>query len=179
MPSALSMPSSPVRGPWALSVEQLVLAASVFWALSANRLFLEAALQGRELAQPATWGFAAALLVMLAALHFLMLALVSTRWTVKPLLALLIVGTAFATHFMQSYKVYLDPSMLRNVMRTDVAEARELFAWRMVPHLLLFAVLPLVLLWKVRLVPRPPLRAFGVRHPDAFLGIWLGPLHAV
>ena len=163
MPSALPTPSSPARGAWALSVEQLVLVASVFWALSANRLFLEAALQGRELAQPATWGFAAALLVMLAALHFVMLAPFSTRWTVKPLLALLIVGTAFATHFMQSYKVYLDPSMLRNVMRTDVAEARELFAWRMVPHLLLFAVLPLVLLWKVRLVPRPLLRAFGVR----------------
>lgn len=162
MPSAL--PVAPrTRDPWALSVEQLMLAASVFWALSANRLFLGAALQGRELSQPATWGFAAALLVMLVAVHYVILGLVSTRWTVKPVLAVLIVGTAFATHFMQSFNVYLDPSMLRNVMRTDVAEARELFAWRMLPHLLVFAVLPLVLLWKVRIVPRPPLRAFGIR----------------
>jgi glucan phosphoethanolaminetransferase (alkaline phosphatase superfamily) len=41
----------------------------------------------------------------------------------KPLLALLLVVVAFATHFMQHYGVYLDPSMLRNVLRTDVAES--------------------------------------------------------
>ena len=41
-------------------------------------------------------------------------------------LVVLIIGTAFATHFVQSYGVYLDPSMLRNTLHTDVAEAREL-----------------------------------------------------
>ena len=108
-----------------LTVEQLLALASAFWALSANRLFLQAALKDRVAAEPATWGFAAALLVMLGALHFLLMALVSNRWTVKPLLAVLILGTAFASHFMQSFSVYLDPSMMRNVLRTDVAEARE------------------------------------------------------
>jgi lipid A ethanolaminephosphotransferase len=150
------------------TVEQLMLAASVFWALSANRLFLSAALKERVFSQPATWGFALALLVMLAALHYLLLALVSTRHTVKPVLAVLIVGTAFATHFMHSFGVYLDPSMMRNVLRTDVAEARELFSWSLLPHLLLYAVLPLALLWRVRLLPRPLLRAVGVRVASAF-----------
>jgi len=146
-----------------LSVEQLMLAASLFWALSANRLFLSAALNERDLSQPGTWGFALALLLMLAAVHYVILSVVSTRHTVKPLLTLLIVGTAFATYFMQSFNVYLDPTMLRNVLRTDVAEARELFSWRLVPHLLLFAALPLLLLWRVRIVPRPLLRAALVR----------------
>jgi len=146
-----------------LTVEQLLALASAFWALSANRLFLQAALKDRVAAEPATWGFAAALLVMLGALHFLLMALVSNRWTVKPLLAVLILGTAFASHFMQSFSVYLDPSMMRNVLRTDVAEARELFAWRLIPHLLLFAVLPLLVLWRVRIVHRPWLRAAAVR----------------
>ena len=41
--------------------------------------------------------------------------------------------------------------MLRNVLNTDPAEARELFSWAMVPHLLLFAGLPLLLLWRVQL----------------------------
>ncbi len=146
-----------------LTVEQLLALASLFWALSANRLFLQAALKDRVASEPATWGFAVALLVMLGALHFLLMALVSNRWTVKPLLAVLVVGTAFATHFMQSFSVYLDPTMLRNVLRTDVAEARELFAWRLIPHLLLFAVLPLLVLWRVRIVRRPWLRAAAVR----------------
>ncbi len=146
-----------------LTVEQLLVLASAFWVLSANGLFLQAALKDRIASESGTWAFAAALLVMLGALHFLLMGLVSNRWTVKPLLAVLIVGTAFATYFMQSFNVYLDPTMLRNVMRTDVAEARELFAWRLLPHLALFAVLPLLVLWRVRIVNRPWLRAAAVR----------------
>ena len=145
------------------TVEQLLAAASLFWAFTANRLFLGAALKERALSEPATWAFVLALMVMLAALHFVMLAPLTNRFIVKPLLAVLIVGTAFATHFMQSFGVYLDPSMMRNVLRTDVAEARELFSWRLLPHLLLYAVLPLLVLWRVRLVNRPWLRAAGVR----------------
>ena len=152
----------------AATVEQLLAAASLFWAFSANRLFLGAALKERALSDPGTWAFALALVVMLAALHFLMLALVANRWTVKPLLAVLIIGTAFATHFMQSFGVYLDPSMMRNVMRTDIAEAGELLSWSLLPHLLLYAALPLLVMWRVRLVNRPWWRASAVR-----LGSWL------
>ena len=145
------------------TVEGLVAAAGLFWAFTANRLFLSAALQDRLLSAPSTWGFALALLVMLAALHFVLLALVSNRWTVKPLLALLITGTAFATYFMQSYGIYLDPTMMRNMLHTDVAEARELFSWRLLPHLLLHAVLPLLLLWRVRVVAHGWARSAVVR----------------
>jgi lipid A ethanolaminephosphotransferase len=35
----------------------------------------------------------------------------------------LTLGTAFASHFMDRFGVYLDPSMLRNVLRTDAKEA--------------------------------------------------------
>ena len=56
------------------TVEQLLAAASLFWAFTANRLFLGAALKERALSEPTTWAFALALMVMLAALHFVMLA---------------------------------------------------------------------------------------------------------
>jgi lipid A ethanolaminephosphotransferase len=155
----------------AATVEQLLLAASLFWALSANRLFLSAALKDRSFSEPATWGFAAALLVMLAALHFLVLAPFAYRFNVKPLLTVLIVGTAFATHFMQSFGVYLDPSMMRNVLRTDVTEARELFSWSLLPHLLLYAVLPLMVLWRVRLQHRTWVRATLMRLGTSVLAL--------
>ena len=155
----------------AATVEQLLVAASLFWALTANRLFLSAALKDRSFSEPATWGFAAALLVMLAALHFLMLAPFVNRFSVKPLLTVLIIGTAFATHFMQSFGVYMDPSMMRNVLRTDVAEARELFSWSLLPHLLLYAVLPLMVLWRVRLQHRPWVRATVVRLGASVLAL--------
>ena len=81
----------------------------------------------------------------------------------RPLLALLIAVTAFATYYMQRFGVYLDPTMLRNVFGTDPAEASELFGWGMLPHLLVFGVLPLLLLWRVRLVRQPLGRALLLR----------------
>lgn len=145
------------------TVEQLLWVASAFWVLAANRLFFSAALRDRALAEPSTWGFALALAVVLVALHFLVLVPVSNRFTVKPLLAVLVVATALATHFMQRYRIYLDPSMLRNVLHTDVAEARELLSWSLLPHLALYAGLPLAVLARVRIVNRPWPRAAVVR----------------
>ena len=149
----LDYPSSAPRRRFApqASVERILLAASLFWLVMSNQAFLGSALKGRAWGEPATWLFAGALAVALVALHFLLLSLVANRYTVKPLLTLLFVATAFATHYMERFGVFLDPSMLRNVVRTDVREAGELFTWSLVPHLLLWAALPIALLWRVRL----------------------------
>jgi lipid A ethanolaminephosphotransferase len=81
------------------------------------------------------------------------------------------VATAFATYFMAHYNVYVDASMMRNVLRTDFGEARELLAPMLVPYLLLYAVLPLLLLWRVRLVNRSLLRATLVRLGAMLLAV--------
>ncbi len=145
------------------TTDQLVLVAAAYWALSANHLFLAAALDGRPPAAPQTWGFVFALVAMLVGVHVFLLGLVANRWTLKPLLAVLIGVTAFATYFMQRYGIYMDPSMLRNVLRTDATEARELFSWGLLPHLLVYGALPLALLWRVRIVRRPWPRALLAR----------------
>jgi len=152
-------PAAPVE----VTVEQLLVVAALFWALSANQRFFAAALQGRAPADPASWGFGAALGVALVALHLLLLALVANRWTVKPLLALLLLAAALGHYYMGAYGVYLDPTMLRNVLRTHPAEAGELVTVPMLVHLALYAGLPIVLLWRVKVVHRPWGRAALVR----------------
>lgn len=137
--------------------------ASLFWALAVNRQFYAAALKGRDGSEFATWGFVIAIFVLVTGLHALLLLLVANRWTVKPLLAVLAVTTALATYYMRAYGVILDPSMLRNVLRTDVAEASELLSFDMAWHVVLYAGLPLMLLWHVRIVRRPWLAAAGWR----------------
>ena len=156
---------------WVLRAETLALLASLAFTLACNGAFWQQALQGRDAMAPATWVFAAGVGVALAALQFVLMAMVFNRWTARPLLALLILATAFATWYMQRYGVYLDPSMLRNVLRTDAKEASELFALGMVPHLLLYAVLPLALLWRVRIAPLPLLRAAWQRLAWLALGL--------
>ena len=149
----MSPAGSAERFTFTASVEQVVLAASVFWAFSANRLFLDTALKNLGGTANAL-GFGLALLVMLVALHYALITPFASRRTVKPLLTLLLGGTAVATHYMQNYGAILDSSMMRNVFRTDLAEARELLSWTLVAHLLVFAALPAALLWRVRIEQR-------------------------
>lgn len=158
-------PRAPRGGPFKFgaTVEQIVLAAALFWLLAGNRVFLGAALRGRAVADPAAWGFGVAIALAVLALHVLLLALVANRWTVKPVVALLTLVVAASAWFMGQYGVFLDPSMLRNVMHTERAEAGELLSAPFALHMLLFAVLPLALLARVRVLHRPWRRAFAVR----------------
>ncbi len=153
------------------SVNQVVLVASVLWTLVANASFFSAALKDRLLVDLTTWGWLLGLTALLAAGHFLILSILMNRWSVKPVLAVLIVATAMASYYMQRFGVYLDPSMLRNVLRTDVSEARELFSWSLLPHLLVYAVLPLALLHQVHIVRAPLARALAWRLGAALLAL--------
>jgi len=143
--------------------EPVLLAVSLLWALTCHRPFLSAALQGREVSDPSTWGFGAALFVGVLALNFLLLALLCHRRVLKPVVAVLLIVAAGATHFMQSFGVYLDPSMLRNAMRTDVGETRELLSLGFAGRLLLQAALPIALLWGVQVRQRTWGRALWLR----------------
>ena len=155
--SILMTSASAALGHWrrwtpALRVETLALFAGLFFTLSSNGLFWRAAFAERDFAGAGDWLFAAGLFVTLTALHFLILLVLCNRWTAKPLLAVILIATAFASYYMASYTVFLDPSMLRNVLRTDVKEAGELFSLGMLPHLVLYGLLPLLLLTRVRVV---------------------------
>lgn len=152
-----------LRGRPTLSVEALTVCVSLFFALACNQVFFTGVLAGRAWGAASTWVFAAAMMVLLAAAHTVLLSLVLHRWYARPLLGMLIVATAFATFYMQKFGVFLDPTMARNVLRTDVGEAHELLGWGMVPHFLFFAVLPLLLLQRVQLVRRSWQRAAMVR----------------
>lgn len=150
------------------TVEALVTLASGYFALTANGPFWQAAL-GHDWAQ---WRLAVALFVLLFGLHGLLLGLLLARPWAKPALSLLLVVTAGATFHMQSYGVYLDADMLRNVLHTDWAESRELFTPGLGRHLLVFAGVPCALLSRVELVRRPMSRALLVRA-GFLLSMWV------
>ena len=153
MPAVSQRLRPSLQRPW-LQVETLVLICAAFLLLTGNGPFWRAALAGRDMSQTSTWVFAGAVFCGFAAIYFFFASLLATRLTVKPLLTILVVVTAFASWYMGRYSVYLDRAMLKNVMATDVREAGELLVWGMVPHLLLFGALPAALLWWPRLKRR-------------------------
>ncbi len=177
LPGGAASPRSPLPGlclRFAATSDQLVLAAGLFWALAVNRPFFVAASRAHTNANGWSWSFVVGLALMLAALHVLLTGLLSTRRSVKPVLALLAVVAAFALHFMQAYGAVLDPSMLRNALHTDFAETRELLSWRLALDLLLYAGLPIALLACARVQRRPVRRALLSRA--LLLGLALATL---
>ena len=94
--------------------------------------------------------FVVGLGVMIAALTAMLLACFAWRVTIKPAVALLLVAAAFGAHFMGSYGVVIDTTMMTNVMQTDPREVRDLLSPRMLFSVLVLAGLPLLLLWRVR-----------------------------
>lgn len=146
-----------------LQVETLVLLCVGLLLLAGNGPFWRAALADRSWASAASWGFAAALFVAFSAFYFAFTSLLATRLTVRPLLSVLVLCTAFASWYMDHYAIYLDRAMLRNVLATNVHEARELLVWDMVPHLLLLGVLPAALVWWPQVKQRSIGRALAIR----------------
>ena len=149
--------ASLARGP-ELSSESLILACSVFFTIFSNTAFWRAAIQ-QPLQQ---WQLVASLFVVVTALHALLLGLVVNRWNAKPLLTVLLLVTAIATHYMDAYGVYLDDDMLRNVLHTDGKESRELLTVQLLIPVVL-TTLPIALLWRVRLRKRGWKRALSMR----------------
>ncbi len=163
---------------YAATSNQLVLAAGLFWALAVNRTFFAAAVRAHTSADGWPLTFVVSLALMLASLHVLLLGLICTRRSVKPVLALLAVVAACAMHFMQAYGVVLDASMLRNALHSDVAETRELLSWSLALDLSLYAVLPIALLGYARVQPQPWRRAMASRALllGAALAVFVGAL---
>ncbi len=150
---------SPASWQFPATSDQLVLAAGVFWAAAVNRPFFAAAARAHGGADGMPWGLVLGLGLMLVSLHVLIAGLVSTRRSVKPVLAVLATVAASAMHFTQAYGTVLDPSMLRNVLRTDMAETRELLSWSLARDLLLYAAMPIAALLCVQVQQRPWRRA--------------------
>ncbi|MDG2524928.1 phosphoethanolamine--lipid A transferase [Stenotrophomonas sp. HITSZ_GD] len=142
-----------------LSTEGLILATSLFFALACNGLFWRSA---------TAWsgggiGMTLSLLAVLVAVHALLLGLLVWRWNAKVLLSVLLLSTALTTYYMSRYNVYIDADMLRNVLATDRKESRELITASLLLPLLCYGVLPVLVLWRLRLRQRRPVRALLVR----------------
>ncbi|HSW07060.1 phosphoethanolamine transferase [Aquabacterium sp.] len=129
-----------------------LIGAVSLWIASAGNLALWFALHRLQLL--AGWrgaGFAAGLGLGIAALLSLLLALLNWRRTLKPVLTLLLLAAAFGAHFMLSYGVVIDSTMVVNVLQTHVREALDLFSPRLLVTVLLIGVLPAAVVWRTPL----------------------------
>ena len=106
--------------------------------------------------------------LMIAALVTVVLAALAWRHSIKPAIAMLVLAAAFGAHFMGSYGVVIDPTMMVNVLNTDVHETRDLLNLRLLVGVAVLAGVPLLFLWRTR-VADAPMAAQAVRNAVALV----------
>lgn len=129
-----------ISPPWGSAQGLIVLVG--LWTLLAGNTVLWSTVSPL-LPWPALLGFAGIWLCLWVAL-FQWLA---WPWLLKPLLFLAVLCSAGATHFMQTYGVVIDPSMVQNALATDTREVRDLLSMGMAWTLLWIVGPVLILLW--------------------------------
>lgn len=146
-----------------MHTEWLALLASLFFTLTCNGAFWSALTAHKPLFSADTVVLVFFTGLLMTGLQWLLLLLLINRWTVKPLLLVLLGLSAPAIYFMSKYGLYLDKSMVRNIFETDVREASELFDWAMLPYWLGYALVPGFLLWRIPIARSTFRRALGRR----------------
>ncbi|MBL0421672.1 phosphoethanolamine--lipid A transferase [Ramlibacter sp. AW1] len=123
--------------PW-----KLVAAASLWMAALPNLPLWSALAYLGVFAEASGWILAWGLAVAISAGVFAFVSVFSWRWTLKPLLVVLLVASSVAAHFMQAYGVVFDSTMLDNIVQTDLREAAALASPTLLAWVLLLGVVP-------------------------------------
>ncbi|MGB7649773.1 MAG: phosphoethanolamine--lipid A transferase EptA [Gallionella sp.] len=98
------------------------------------------------------------ILVMFVSLLLIGLLTLISHHLLKPLAMCIVLGNGLALYFMQTYQVILDKAMMGNVFNTNTMEAGSYFHPSLLLHLLLFGVLPVLLISRIKVRATPRLR---------------------
>lgn len=85
----------------------------------------------------------------------LIFALLSFKYTLKPVMIALLLCSSSIAYFMDTYDVLINSEMLMNALYTDVREASNLFSVRLIIYVGLLGILPSLILWKMPVAYHP------------------------
>ena len=92
---------------------------------------------------------------LMVGFNVLLLSLVAWRFVQKPALTLVVLASASAAYFIDSYGVVVDRHALQSVVETNAREGAQWLSWRMLAYLFVLGMVPAALLWWVRVEYRP------------------------
>ncbi len=133
----------------------LVVGVSLWMAVVANLPLWRELFQLRLINSPSGAAFAMGLASIIAATLTVLCSLLAWRWTLKPLLTLLLIAAAFGAHFMLSYGVVIDTTMMTNALQTDAREATGLLNLRLMAIVFVLGIVPSLVIWRLPLAYGP------------------------
>ncbi len=143
----------PTRQP--RSILSLVIVASTWLATIGNLVLWRNLIALPDLSGWHKGLFVCAFALIIASVVTFLLSLLAWRYTLKPLISLLLLLTGISTHYMWMYGIVVDTPMVVNVFQTDVREARDQMSWQLMLTVTALAGLPLIWLWRQTIKPAP------------------------
>lgn len=128
-----------------LTTNKLILAAAIFLVLFNNIAFFRHVLVAYPLAGRHNLFFLASLALGLVGVISLLLSLLASRLTTKPLLVALFLLAAASSYFMNNYGVVVDYIMIQNLLQTNLREAADLFSLQLLLYLFFLGGVPALL----------------------------------
>jgi len=96
-------------------------------------------------------GFLLSLLVHLIAINILLFTIVSSKYTTKAILIIVLMISSLTNYFMNTYHIIVDDDMIRNVLQTNINESMDLFSIKQLLYLLFLGVIPSYFVYKVKI----------------------------
>lgn len=135
-----------------ISQTKLNLFSAIFFVLLSNRAFFQHVVEVYPITLK-NCGFLISLGVGLTAFILLFLTLISSKYTIKPVLILLLLTASITAYFMDTLNVVIDHTMLQNVFQTNFKEATDLLSVKLLLYWVLLGVLPAIVVYRIQLEP--------------------------
>ena len=131
---------------------QLIVLTSLFLVIFDNYAFFTNLIKVYPLSE--NFGFVLSTAVVNLFFTILLLSLVSTKWTIKPIIITLLLVSSLTNYFMNAYHVVIDDSMIRNMMQTNLHESMDLLTLKQILYFVFLGILPSIYVYKVQIVSR-------------------------
>ena len=141
---------------------QLIIYVSIFFVLFDNYSFFHNVIQVYPL-NLHNIGFIISLGVVIFFLMVFLLSLFCYKYTLKPILIILLLVSSLTNYFMNTFHVVIDTSMVRNVLQTNLHESMDLVTLKQALYFLFLGLLPSYFVYKAKIEYRPFKREFLAR----------------
>ena len=75
-----------------------------------------------------------------------------SRFVGKFLLSLFFIISSIAVYFVNTYNVFIDITMIGNILDTDYEQSASFFSFGLVMYLIVFGILPVIFIYKVNII---------------------------
>ena len=154
-PSNLLKPNIVNKTSLGIKPSILIVLISLWLASVSNTALWLAIWRLPDLSGHHNFAFMLGFFVFITGLQIAFLSLFAWAKLLKPMLIFVLIYAALGAYFMLSYGIVVDKSMLINVLQTDLRESKELFSWQLLLVLAFMALLPIALLWRVKVQKQP------------------------